>query len=206
VRANLCNYFRIERLLPKARAFGTCSIEAGLDALNDQATFELGDSGKDGEHQLAHRSSGVDVLGVADEVDAETAEFLEPIHEQVGSRESVDPPRLVLSMQSPFLPVSVEPQTRVEGLSLNLASNPFVAGAAIRLSVTGDAQHVVVDILDVRGRSIRRLFAGTMPAGQRSYTWDARDDAGRSVANGVYWVRATTPTARTTNRLALIKS
>ena len=125
--------------------------------------------------------------------------------QQVGSRESVDPPRLVLAVDGPCPITEVAPGANFEGLTLSLSSNPFVAGAAILLSSSRAVQHAVVEILDVRGRSIRSVFQGAMQAGRWRYAWDARDDRGGAVANGVYWVRATTPSTVTSCRLVLIK-
>jgi len=125
--------------------------------------------------------------------------------QQVGSRESVDPPRLVLAIGGPCPLTEVAPGADFDAMRIGLSSNPFVVGAAILLNTSRDVQHTVVDILDVRGTRVRRLFQGTVHGGQRRCAWDARDDAGRAVANGVYWVRATTPTARAARRLVLIK-
>jgi flagellar hook assembly protein FlgD len=45
------------------------------------------------------------------------------------------------------------------------------------------------DVLDVTGRRVRRLASGLQDAGLREVTWDARDEGGRSVSAGVYFVR-----------------
>lgn len=41
-------------------------------------------------------------------------------------------------------------------------------------------------VLDLAGRTVRRLDAGMRPAGSRSLSWDGRDDAGRLVPAGIY--------------------
>jgi flagellar hook assembly protein FlgD len=50
---------------------------------------------------------------------------------------------------------------------------------------------VAVSIYDVAGQRVRTLHSGTLGTGETSVRWDGRDDDGRKVAAGVYWVRAT---------------
>ena len=52
----------------------------------------------------------------------------------------------------------------------------------------GSGSHITLRVVDVNGRVVRRLFDGRKPAGEHAVTWDARDDRGRSVAAGVYFV------------------
>jgi len=40
------------------------------------------------------------------------------------------------------------------------------------------------------GRRVRTIVAGRRNAGTLDVSWDLRDDAGRGVAAGVYWIRA----------------
>ncbi len=46
-----------------------------------------------------------------------------------------------------------------------------------------------VRIVDVGGRVVRRLPSAEVAAGRHEGTWDGRDESGRLLANGVYWVR-----------------
>jgi hypothetical protein len=39
---------------------------------------------------------------------------------------------------------------------------------------------------DARGRQVRRLWTGALPAGDHQWTWDGRDEGGRECASGVY--------------------
>jgi glucose/arabinose dehydrogenase len=49
---------------------------------------------------------------------------------------------------------------------------------------------VEMDLYDVRGRLVRRLLApGLQPAGPHTENWDGRDQDGRSVPAGLYFVR-----------------
>jgi hypothetical protein len=66
--------------------------------------------------------------------------------------------------------------------------NPMTASTEIayHLNVAGTAE---VDLFDISGRRIRRLEAGTFPAGERTVTWDGRDDSGSRVPPGIYLYR-----------------
>ena len=46
-----------------------------------------------------------------------------------------------------------------------------------------------LELLDVRGRRVRSLDVGRLPAGLSRLSWDGRDDRGRAVAPGVYYAR-----------------
>jgi flagellar hook assembly protein FlgD len=80
------------------------------------------------------------------------------------------------------------------------APNPFVAGAggagagaagagSSRLQfVIPVAADVELGVYDVRGRAVRALASGHFAAGPSDVSWDGRDDAGRPVAPGIYFV------------------
>ena len=57
---------------------------------------------------------------------------------------------------------------------------PFTLGPGV--------QNVRLMIHDVAGRRVRRLDPGAPTVGPREVRWDGRDDDGRPVANGVYFV------------------
>ena len=66
--------------------------------------------------------------------------------------------------------------------------NPFNPMTTISLSLPAAGQ-ATVEVFDVKGRRVRQLFQGTLPAGPHSFTWDGRDTAGRLQSSGVYFYR-----------------
>jgi hypothetical protein len=84
------------------------------------------------------------------------------------------------------------------------APNPFNPRTTLRLRL-GSAGPVTVEILDARGRRIRTLVDGTLPAGEHLLTWDGRDGAGRGVVSGVYRARARTPDEVRVRGLVLLR-
>ncbi len=65
--------------------------------------------------------------------------------------------------------------------------NPFNAQTTVRFEI-GEASRVQLDIFDVAGRRVRRLFAGSLQPGSYNYIWDGRDDRNEGVASGVYFL------------------
>lgn len=66
--------------------------------------------------------------------------------------------------------------------------NPFAASTEVRFGLPAPAR-VTLGVFDVAGRRVRTLLDGTQPAGERSVSWDGRDDAGLRLAPGAYVVR-----------------
>jgi flagellar hook assembly protein FlgD len=48
---------------------------------------------------------------------------------------------------------------------------------------------IEIGVFDLSGRLVRNLVSGPVPAGQHEVIWNGRDDWGRSLPNGLYFVR-----------------
>jgi hypothetical protein len=70
---------------------------------------------------------------------------------------------------------------------LGAAPNPFSAATGLRFRLA-EPGPVRVRVHDAAGRRVRTLDVAARPAGEQTVAWDGRDDAGRTVAAGVYWV------------------
>jgi hypothetical protein len=68
--------------------------------------------------------------------------------------------------------------------------NPFGAGTLAEF-VLPERGFTRLEVLDVAGRRVRTLVAGFREAGLFRERWDGRDEGGRQVADGVYWLRLT---------------
>jgi hypothetical protein len=66
--------------------------------------------------------------------------------------------------------------------------NPFRFATQIRFDLP-DAASVDLVVYDTLGRNVKTLVRGLMPAGSHAVDWDGRDEGGRIVASGVYFVR-----------------
>ena len=71
--------------------------------------------------------------------------------------------------------------------------NPMRAGGQANLRFAAPrGGNVSLALYDVAGRRVRQIFEGPVRAGAHLAVWDGNDDAGRSVAAGVYVYRLTT--------------
>ncbi len=66
--------------------------------------------------------------------------------------------------------------------------NPFNPITTL-LFETADGGRASITIYDITGRSVRHLVDESVAPGRYEAVWDARDDAGRSVASGLYLYR-----------------
>ena len=64
---------------------------------------------------------------------------------------------------------------------------------------------VRLDVFDLRGRRVRQLMRGYQDGGSQQTVWDRNDDAGRSVASGVYFVRLDTELETSNGRVVVIR-
>ena len=67
--------------------------------------------------------------------------------------------------------------------------NPFNPTTTIPLAVPDGAKNVSLTIYNVLGQPMRRVWTGSLPAGEHRLTWDGRDAQGQPVAAGVYVYR-----------------
>jgi hypothetical protein len=83
--------------------------------------------------------------------------------------------------------------------------NPFNSTTSIRYDVPTGGGVVTLRIYDVSGRLVRTLVDGPQPAGQKTATWNGRDNQGRSVASGVYFYRLQAPGYEKTLKMVLVQ-
>jgi len=83
-------------------------------------------------------------------------------------------------------PTAVSPAT--EAGSLTAGPSPFSSRVSIAFALA-HAGPVRVAIYDTEGRELRRLHDGAAVAGSTRLEWDGRDDRGRPLAAGLYFVR-----------------
>jgi cytochrome bd-type quinol oxidase subunit 1 len=66
--------------------------------------------------------------------------------------------------------------------------NPFNPVTTIRYRLE-HRSHVTLEIYDVNGGIVSRIFEGERKAGLNSVTWDGRNESGAAVASGIYFCR-----------------
>ena len=63
---------------------------------------------------------------------------------------------------------------------------------------------MALELYDLGGRLVRTLVRAAQPAGQYQVTWDGRDDHGRRLASGVYFVRLSLGARQQVKRLVIL--
>jgi len=82
--------------------------------------------------------------------------------------------------------------------------NPFNPVTTIGFSLAVDAD-VELKIFDARGALVRTILRGHRPAGENRVTWDGKNEAGASVASGVFFYRLSTDGFTSTRKMVLLK-
>lgn len=82
--------------------------------------------------------------------------------------------------------------------------NPFNPETEISFSLPERTQ-VSLIIYNILGEKVKTLVNETRDAGTYSVQWNGRDEAGNSVANGIYFYRLKTETFEKTMKMVLMK-
>jgi hypothetical protein len=85
-----------------------------------------------------------------------------------------------------------------------VAPNPFRERTHVRYSVAAEGQ-VSIMVLDLTGRAVRTLVNGPQSAGRYTAGWRGDDDAGRMLANGIYFCRFTVGDHQEVKKLLLTR-
>ncbi len=93
----------------------------------------------------------------------------------------------------------------IADLRLTAAPNPFNPRTVVSFEARR-AGNVTLDVMDARGRRVRRLLSGTPhDAGHHDVVFDGRDQSGRDLATGVYLLRLELGGDVVTRKLTLVR-
>ncbi len=105
----------------------------------------------------------------------------------------------------PFTAVGVSLASGAPAVRLHPAfPNPSRDATTFRLDLPV-RRHVRLVLHDVAGRHVRTLLEGSTAEGPHELVWSGRDDRGRLVGSGVYWVRLETETSVVTERVIRVR-
>ena len=82
--------------------------------------------------------------------------------------------------------------------------NPIDAGTAIAYRVAGRTD-LHLDLYDVAGRRVQRLFGGAVEAGEHTVQFTPIDRHGRRIPAGVYFLRLETPDFTQVRQVTVIR-
>jgi hypothetical protein len=95
--------------------------------------------------------------------------------------------RAAAARSAPGAPASAD---AVAGRAV-VTPNPARAVTEITFETPTPGAPLDVSVLDIAGRRVRTLENGEAPTGLRKLAWDLRDNQGRRVPNGLYFVKLT---------------
>jgi len=99
---------------------------------------------------------------------------------------------------------SIVPGDNGASLAFGVTPNPGADKVVLRFDLA-KRQSVVVGVFTVEGRRIRTLQRGTLAEGSHQLSWDGRDEAGRPVADGIYFARLETQQGSRTTTIARVR-
>jgi hypothetical protein len=85
---------------------------------------------------------------------------------------------------------SLAPRVPLAAWPLPYRGGPLSIAFATSGGLGGGVGAAQVDLYDVGGRLVRRIARGSYGAGLQAVVWDGQDDHGRTVASGIYFLRA----------------
>lgn len=89
-------------------------------------------------------------------------------------------------------------------LSMQPRPNPAFDEVSLAY-VLAAADRVTGRVYDVRGRLVLTASLGLQPAAANTWVWDGRDQDGRRVAAGIYWLELRTPDDRSVRKVTLVR-
>ena len=81
---------------------------------------------------------------------------------------------------------SFNEQVAIQENQFNVYPNPFNSKVKIFFEVK-ERNNINVEIIDLIGRRVNRLFYGPVNSGRLSLTWDGKNYLGNNVSPGVYF-------------------
>ncbi len=87
----------------------------------------------------------------------------------------------------------------------NSAPNPFKEHTHFKLALDEGGALLEVDVFTISGRKVRSLLSEVASAGEMNLSWDGRDDRGRNLSSGVYFLRARSGSSSDASPVILIR-
>jgi flagellar hook assembly protein FlgD len=87
-----------------------------------------------------------------------------------------------------------------------LGTSESISQADARISyVLPSSGQVRVSVFNLQGREVRRLTEGSAESGEHQVSWDGRNETGRELPAGAYFVRVQTTHGASTTKVTLTR-
>jgi hypothetical protein len=92
----------------------------------------------------------------------------------------------------------------VSNFEISTYPNPFNPETQIRLELqTG--QDVEIEIFNLLGENVKHLFSGYIPAGTKTFSWNAKNNSGITLPAGIYFIKVTSHETQKVLKLSFLK-
>jgi len=119
----------------------------------------------------------------------------------------IDDEQILLSTINTHFVAIDESQKEYVPASYHLMSNypnPFNNKTRIIIKLANNS-HLNLIIYSTMGQMIKKIYAGDLPMGKHTFTWDGLNDGGNAVSSGVYIYQLVTLGSTINNKMILIK-
>jgi photosystem II stability/assembly factor-like uncharacterized protein len=96
------------------------------------------------------------------------------------------------------------PHNPVTPAAVYASPNPSGGAATISFAL-GSSGAVSAAVYDVRGKLVKTLYRGLLPAGRHEVAWAGDDGAGSKVSAGIYFAEVETPAGRAVAKLIILR-
>lgn len=100
--------------------------------------------------------------------------------------------------------VASVPATAALPFAVSAYPNPSVTGTKIAFALSSRSE-VAARIYDVRGRQVKTLFRGSLPAGTHQVTWQGDSSEGTPVSPGVYFATVETAAGERSTKVMVLR-
>ena len=175
-----------------------------LQVINDDGTTEfidLPDGELDAETKAKLEAMGIDMQVLADCGGGNSVQTEQKMI-FIGKKDTSLSPDETPTDEAAAKTLSGEiPETY--GLAQNYP-NPFNPTTTINYTLP-QAQFVALDVFNINGQKVKTLVNDIMSAGEHQVEWDATNDAGSTVASGVYLYKLTAGDFTETKKMSFLK-
>jgi len=88
--------------------------------------------------------------------------------------------------------------------SVSVFPNPASQSSSISFKLT-EAAPISIAIYNIKGQKVKRIIDSELKSGDYQFTWDGRDNNGRSCSSGLYYYRIVSPERNITRKMLLLK-
>jgi len=100
--------------------------------------------------------------------------------------------------------VKEEKITPVSNFEISSYPNPFNPETQIRLELQV-GQNIKIDVYNLLGENVKNLFSGYIPAGVKSFSWNAKNNSGITLPAGTYFVLVSSHETQKVLKLSFLK-